>query len=1183
MRKVRAKFTAILMVLCCTFALLGLLTGYSAKEQTAKAESTLTITSATAYGVAEIGLEAQTEGFIEGIGNWDDGRFLYVSGHGVFYNDIAMTADSYAIKKIGEYENTGLYWFLEHRKSAVSGDEFVFDGTFVCEADASITVTFEKLGFRYNGTSWDNFVADDRYEVKEITPTGTNTSSALNASVTSGEALGVNNSSYEFAFKAGTGKGFLLNNVAHTGWTMKQPSNGVISINLGIEAKKGDSITLDGVFYNESAKAKIVFYNCALVFDGTAWATWKVYTAYSLVTYDPLADGSAFYAYSTDFTKPSHEGDPNAWNYMFSFEEGSGNVFMYNEENITTWKVKQPGDFYVETGKSATSGDEIVIDGAFINAEWGIRFVFENCGLRYNGSAWEAFDANVTYKVGKLQISSKEATANHVYLRKSNDGTLDGANGWDDNTFVLKRGKITLNGEVITPTIKDPGSLFIDLGSSANGGDVFTICGTIYNAEKIQYVIEESSFFWTGSEWKDCVDLGSVTSITSSANAVYMDVEKTQLPISSWDYAPTLTLGHGLTIDGEEASIVNNVKSVGNELYVSLSGVREKSILTIGGVFYYAEIETYYVLKETTFMWENGAWSKIGKPYSIGSIKVSPNSNNGAASTAANQLYVNRADGGDFPFQGWENPFVLESGEGLTVNGKKVSFSEIQSAEGMWFLFAGVEAGDVITIGGTFYCANQDLRYFVKKSAFTWNGKIWIDYYTDESLAYYDEVSIYDLGLGLSKEIVGTYDGSGLDYENSKANTTGSIKFSFDFNSAVVKAGEVAIRLRGGAWEGYLFKVSTSTGAIRWIDETNNSPQTSVSLEDGVNYHIEIGVIDVLGTNKVWIYVAIDGKIYLASETVKDAQFNTSHVSLYFSGAEKIVLGDTEHVAVTYVYDGGSFEEIAPKVGEYTLASAMGNKEFIGWTNDGNMYSAGYVVENLGENITFTALAVEFTMIDGASIRLNDSADFSGIRFTSRINKEDFDALVGYGIQSVKYGTLILPNDYLGGKAPSAPELGYFVPGETILKIESTCYDLIDGYIVFRGAMQKIRSYNYDRDFASRGYMEITYANGTTQIIYTKFTSEHVRSIKYVAQEFKKDTEKYNKLNDNKKAVVDAYIGETPSVQGETPETGKPLVVNQPSLNQIERFPIAFSKTQTLKSKVFSVLNCEKYSFKKSV
>jgi hypothetical protein len=163
-------------------------------------------------------------------------------------------------------------------------------------------------------------------------------------------------------------------------------------------------------------------------------------------------------------------------------------------------------------------------------------------------------------------------------------------------------------------------------------------------------------------------------------------------------------------------------------------------------------------------------------------------------------------------------------------------------------------------------------------------------------------------------------------------------------------------------------------------------------------------------------------------------------------------------------------------------------------------------------------------MEDGAAIRLSSVASVAGIRFTSMVKESDVNALIGnYGIESVSYGTIIMPFDYLtAGQAPNLED-----SFKKILDLPSTYSEVEKGYVVFRGAMTDIIKNNYDRFFAGRGYMKITFASGDVWTVYTPFSyDDNVRSIRYVAQKFVTDENadvKYSDLDDSTKGVVNTY------------------------------------------------------------
>ena len=92
--------------------------------------------------------------------------------------------------------------------------------------------------------------------------------------------------------------------------------------------------------------------------------------------------------------------------------------------------------------------------------------------------------------------------------------------------------------------------------------------------------------------------------------------------------------------------------------------------------------------------------------HNIGALELHANSQPwGGAGNASNQLYLQRADGGDLPIQTWDYFFAKDSDVNFKINGKAAAFSEMKSTDaGLFFLFNALNAGEYITISGTFTC-----------------------------------------------------------------------------------------------------------------------------------------------------------------------------------------------------------------------------------------------------------------------------------------------------------------------------------------------------------------------------------------------------------------------------------------------------------------------------------------------
>ncbi|MBQ8725966.1 MAG: hypothetical protein IJY84_02555, partial [Clostridia bacterium] len=692
-----------------------------------------------------------------------------------------------------------------------------------------------------------------------------------------------------------------------------------------------------------------------------------------------------------------------------------------------------------------------------------------------------------------------------------------------------------------------------------NVGDVVSIGGVFVNEDlAIRYTIPESKFTWTGSEWEEYVEytihnLGalelhvnsSVGGASGSNNVLYLQrADGAALPVLDWDHGFTYESGDGWKVNGASATL-NTFKSTPDGLYLEFEAVPTDAVVSISGTFVYSQAPVKYVIDESKFVWNGSAWEKYIEytEYNVGTLTVNTISAPNGSAVSNEYIYILKENGSTV--DDWTR-YTYVSGAGFKVNGETATLNAIQNVgSGLYLAFAGVSAGDVISIEGTYKCASTAIKYVIDEALFMWNGSGWIKCYADSQLATYDLVGISDLGWGIERNVNATtaIDNTGLSYEASEANTTGSVKFRFGFNSTNLAALS-EIRLRGTAWQGIRFIIGDNQ-----IKSWYSSTVTTYALSSNTDYVIELGAIDFLDGESIWIYVKVDNIIVISDVVLKTtvnpnedgtpafSTFNTNNISCYFNAGVNATFIDPDHVSVTYTASCGSSVEYVEKNSNYTVSSekAKTYNTFIGWVYNDALYAADDTLQIAEENITLTALEIDFRLENGAAIRVADSVDSSGIRFITLLKESDLSALKGY-VKSVTYGTLIIPYDYLS--EGQAPNLNDFTSNVDILKIESSATSdsekwevNSDGYVVYRGAMQKLYPENYERLFAGRGYMEITLKNDETITVYTPFDKENnVRSIRYVAQAFKADTTepaegelRYNNLSETKKEFVDTY------------------------------------------------------------
>ena len=437
-------------------------------------------------------------------------------------------------------------------------------------------------------------------------------------------------------------------------------------------------------------------------------------------------------------------GKPSGnWNDKYTFVADTGTGFLFNGVAYEGWSIKQPNDFYIELGRTAVAGDVVTIDGTFYNANTGTSFVFKNCNLLYNGSTWGA--VATVQDIGSLglhvnsSVGGASGVKDQLYLWPT-AGTPSVLN-WDIAFAPQTADSFKINGEPATLAemkSTSDGIWFNFSNHTINAGDYVTISGTYYCASNgTAYFITESHFQWNGSRWSvytPVYNIGKVVIASgSSATGVYLNKESGEAfeKTGTWEdkFAFEAGSGVGITINGD--SIPIDVAMPANFIYAGFSGysAKEGDILTIGGTFYCENLAVKYVIEKSVFTWNGSAWvgSDYAK-YNLGKMSLNWPSTN-AANAKNNQLYLNQESGAALPIQNWDIMFSHESGDGIKVNGQVKALAEVKSTDlGLFLGFAGVNAGDVVTISGSFVLDSENTRYTVEESKFVWNGTTWEKY-----------------------------------------------------------------------------------------------------------------------------------------------------------------------------------------------------------------------------------------------------------------------------------------------------------------------------------------------------------------------------------------------------------------------------------------------------------------------
>jgi hypothetical protein len=156
---------------------------------------------------------------------------------------------------------------------------------------------------------------------------------------------------------------------------------------------------------------------------------------------------------------------------FFELQEGTGVGFALNGTPLTSVTMDQPYGalLRIDLGVEASEGDVLTINGTYSNDDWGMTIVFNNCSLKYTGSAWVAGTSGseeepdddvpegyTKYELGGLDLHNNSAfgaaAAQHdaIYLKRADGGELP-VQSWEvmfaakEDVSIFK-----INGEAAT-------------------------------------------------------------------------------------------------------------------------------------------------------------------------------------------------------------------------------------------------------------------------------------------------------------------------------------------------------------------------------------------------------------------------------------------------------------------------------------------------------------------------------------------------------------------------------------------------------------------------------------------------------------------------------------------------------------------------------------------------------------
>ena len=315
--------------------------------------------------------------------------------------------------------------------------------------------------------------------------------------------------------------------------------------------------------------------------------------------------------------------------------------------------------------------------------------------------------------------------------------------------------------------------------------------------------------------------------------------------------------------------------------------------------------------------------------------------------------------------------------------------------------------------------------------------------------------------------------------------------------------------------------------AYRVIDETTGLVELYSNIagwENVLTY--ELGA-EYLATAKNHEYLAFatEGTTSEMNLTLADPGLTgAAHYDVTFFNGETSIMSDNNNQIQLPAIDGVVVEEGLSQV-------------FVGWTTDletlPDLYPAGYKFK-ITQATQLYAVWIGLELEDGASVRLNSTADSSGIRFTTNVDSAVYKKLSGYILGT---GTFVVPTEYLAKVEfahSSFDDARYYMDVKTnTWRVQSEDVDVWK----YAAALVSFPKSQYARALSARAYLKINFTSGEGYV-YTIYDEEvNSRSMYQVAtsaynddkNDYKSNTQILDYLNSVADIALDKEMGLTKS------------------------------------------------------
>lgn len=315
----------------------------------------------------------------------------------------------------------------------------------------------------------------------------------------------------------------------------------------------------------------------------------------------------------------------------------------------------------------------------------------------------------------------------------------------------------------------------------------------------------------------------------------------------------------------------------------------------------------------------------------------------------------------------------------------------------------------------------------------------------------------------------------------SDSNKTETLKnYSLDLSSANTYAGLLdAGYNQGKNYNGYTMGVKTFgnfsyTLTLNIVDEEGNALVTTKGVESCYLPSLYKAGYKFKG-------YTISGTEYAAETTYTVSKATTVTATAKF---EKLPDAIFDNYGNAVIDTSAGFNGALP-------ALTRTGRVFLGYSIDGKLYPAGTVYDK-ASGLDIVAVFANFSMINGAAVRFGEP---TGMRFQTYLDNSVYE---NYLSEIVTFGTLIAKADDISVDGVINYSLLTTAATITKLDVASTNQHTVGKYLYFNGVLATIKAHHYDWKFAARGYMTVTYADGTVATFYANVT-DNARSVSEIA------------------------------------------------------------------------------------